>query len=411
MNKYKKGFTPLEAALLAVGLKEQQNIPQLKYRQQLPPDREKGIDFSTIDKEDEEYNKTVLEAQEILNALNDETILAYQALKGELNKTVLVIYSEWYTDETQEDIVLERTKLTKKSLAKWFDEVGEKNISKRFKDPEKIIPINNFKQAYTAEHAALIAVKLKHYSSIESAIQHREHKADELFHATRVIEQGGEYTDLFLDPRLEDDSIFNAMNLKEALIDEIKLASETEGYNSSLVDYYEMGMLPPSPPFSTEIVIYNEEKNKEKPIDHSKTLITKESVSIWLFNNGQTEYAQNILPNIEILLQEKRLDESQRQKQWNQTASTNTKEQSTKKTRTHENSLIDSIGIMAWLLSKKINTFKRGDKPNASEIKKYVENVINELELNNDEENKIQISNLNKDIATALKQLEGRFKL
>jgi hypothetical protein len=411
MNKYKKGFTPLEAALLAVGLKEQQNIPQLKYRQQLPPDREKGIDFSTIDKEDEEYNKTVLEAQEILNALNDETILAYQALKGELNKTVLVIYSEWYTDETQEDIVLERTKLTKKSLAKWFDEVGEKNISKRFKDPEKIIPINNFKQAYTAEHAALIAVKLKHYSSIESAIQHREHKADELFHATRVIEQGGEYTDLFLDPCLEDDSIFNAMNIKEALIDEIKLASETEGYNSSLVDYYEMGMLPPSPPFSTEIVIYNEEKNKEKPIDHSKTLITKESVSIWLFNNGQTEYAQNILPNIEILLQEKRLDESQRQKQWNQTASTNTKEQSTKKTRTHENSLIDSIGIMAWLLSKKINTFKRGDKPNASEIKKYVENVINELELNNDEENKIQISNLNKDIATALKQLEGRFKL
>lgn len=411
MNKYKKGFTPLEAALLAVGLKEQQNIPQLKYRQQLPPDREKGIDFSTIDKEDEEYNKTVLEAQEILNALNDETILAYQALKGELNKTVLVIYSEWYTDETHEDIVLERTKLTKKSLAKWFDEVGEKNISKRFKDPEKIIPINNFKQAYTAEHAALIAVKLKHYSSIESAIQHREHKADELFHATRVIEQGGEYTDLFLDPCLEDDSIFNAMNIKEALIDEIKLASETEGYNSSLVDYYEMGMLPPSPPFSTEIVIYNEEKNKEKPIDHSKTLITKESVSIWLFNNGQTEYAQNILPNIEILLQEKRLDESQRQKQWNQTASTNTKEQSTKKTRTHENSLIDSIGIMAWLLSKKINTFKRGDKPNASEIKKYVENVINELELNNDEENKIQISNLNKDIATALKQLEGRFKL
>jgi len=411
MNKYKKGFTPVEAALIAVGLKEEQKIPQLRYRQQMPSNEAKEIDFTNIDKENEEYNKAVLEAQEILNALNDETILAYQALRGELSKTELVIYSEWYTDETQEGIVLERTKLTKESLAKWFDEVGEKNISDKFKEPEKIVAINRFKKAYTAEHAALIAVGLKNYDSIESAIDSSQYQSIQIAEAQWEVERGGEFTHFEVDELLENDSIINATNLKEALIDEIKLASEFESYASSVGDYYEMNMALASAPHPTDIVIYSEEVNKEKLINHRETLITKESVSIWLWNNGQAKYAKNILPNIESLLKEKELAESQRQKQWSQVPSSNTKEKSIKDSRTPESSLIDSLGIMAWLLSTKTTKLKRGDKPNASQIKTTIETVINDLGFNENTDNKIMFSNLNKDISTALKQLEGRFKI
>lgn len=79
--------------------------------------------------------------------------------------------------------------------------------------------------------------------------------------------------------------------------------------------------------------------------------------------------------------------------------------------RTPESSLIDSLGIMAWLLSTRATKLKRSDKPNASQIREVVETVINDLGLNENTDNKIMLSNLNKDISTALKQLEGRFKL
>ena len=142
-----------------------------------------------------------------------------------------------------------------------------------------------------------------------------------------------------------------------------------------------------------------------KEIIYEETLVTKESVASWLWKNGHTQYAVNIFPHIESVLNDKFKDCQQ-----SNGLISSTLNNSKQIIRTNENSLVNSIGIMAWLLCKKINTFKRGDKPNASEIKKYVENVINDLELNNDEDNKIQISNLNKDITTALKQLEGRFK-
>jgi hypothetical protein len=409
MNRYKKGFTPIEAALIAVGLEEQQKIPQLKHHQHMSKNEIKEIELISIKK----YNKAVLEVQEILNALNDETILAYQALREDFNKTVLVIYSESYTDETQESIDLELTKLTKESLAKWFEEAGEINKSNRFKEPEKIVPINSFKQAYTAEHVALIAVELQHYSSIESAIQGLLDQADEIVHAERVIERGGEYTDLFIDPRLEDDSISNAANIKDALIDEIKLASKWENFHSNSQDYAEIGINPNNmtPNSYTDIVIHQKELNKDKQIDCFSTLITKESVATWLLNKGQTKFASNVLPSIENLVQEKKLAESKNQQQWNEQASPpKDKEQPVKSARTSDSSLIDSLGIMAWMLSKKSNTFRHGNKPNAKQIKEHVENIINELKLDN-EDNKLEVSNLNKDISTALKQLEGRLKL
>ena len=65
---------------------------------------------------------------------------------------------------------------------------------------------------------------------------------------------------------------------------------------------------------------------------------------------------------------------------------------------------------MAWLLSKKSNRFERGDKPNALQIKEAIQNIVVSLGLNKDPDNRMMLSNLNRDIALSLEQLEGRFK-
>ncbi|MCP4985787.1 MAG: hypothetical protein GY928_06885 [Colwellia sp.] len=139
MSKYKKGFTPVEAALLAVVLEKHEKIPQIQYKQHVLP---------SVKVQNNKQNEAIIEAQDILKALEDETILAYQALRGEKVKTELVIYAEWYTDETQEGIVLERTKLTKDSLALWFANIGEhekaNKFSKTINKKSKPISINKF---------------------------------------------------------------------------------------------------------------------------------------------------------------------------------------------------------------------------------------------------------------------------
>ncbi|MGI2104854.1 hypothetical protein ACRN9A_06735 [Shewanella frigidimarina] len=78
------------------------------------------------------------------------------------------------------------------------------------------------------------------------------------------------------------------------------------------------------------------------------------------------------------------------------------------KIRTPEESLIDSLGLMAWLLSKKSNIFERNEKPNASQIQKAVEASINDLGLNDSEHNSIMITNLNRDITNAINQLKQK---
>ena len=89
----------------------------------------------------------------------------------------------------------------------------------------------------------------------------------------------------------------------------------------------------------------------------------------------------------------------------------NTEKKTARPIRTPESTLLDSLGLMAWLLSKKSNRFQNGEKPNASQIKKAVEDIVIGLDLNNDPDNQLMLSNLNKDIKLSLKQLEGRFKL
>jgi len=305
MNKYKKGFTPEEAALIAVGLSQHQKIPY-KRQQQAPQAGFTPADISDIQHTITEENKKISQAHEIMEAIIDETYLSYKFERNESGtEPVLEIYKHDFYNQDEEYIYPEKTQLTKASLAKWFEKAGELNISNIFKEPKKLIPINNFKQAYTAEHAALIAVELKHYSSIESAIQSEQHQAEELFHAKRVIEQGGEYTDLFLDPRLEDDSIYNATNIKDALIEEIKIGYQNLNYNLVAADFVGIGMNPNaiSPSRMTEIVIDCEKYENKSDIKYEETLITRHSVAVWLWQSGHKKYAVNVESNIEEMIQ------------------------------------------------------------------------------------------------------------
>lgn len=305
MNKYKKGFTPEEVALIAVGLSQHQEIPHI--RQQQAPQGYSSADISDIQYTINEENEKIAQAHEIMEALIDETYLSYKFERNESGKkSVLEIYKHDFYNHDEDYLYSEKTQLTKASLAKWFEEAGEINISKIFKDPEKIVPINHFKQAFTAEHAALIAVGLQYYSSIESALEGRQYQEDELFHAKRIIEQGGEYTDLEVDSKLEGDSIYNATNIKEALLEEIKIGYQNLNFNLVAADFAGIGMNPNaiSPARGTEIVIDSEKYENKDDIEYEKTLITKHSVAMWLWHSGNKEYATNVQGNIVEIIEE-----------------------------------------------------------------------------------------------------------
>ncbi|WP_019025670.1 hypothetical protein [Colwellia piezophila] len=409
MSKYKKGYTPEEAALIAVNLESYRTLENAeKYI-----DDELCLGHTTCVTA-EQLN----EAMDIIKALKEETWLVHE----EESSSCLEIYLPSYNQQFNGIFDPDYSQLTKASLAKWFEEAGEINISKIFKGPVKIVPINHFKQAFTAEHAALIAVGLQYYSSIESALEGRQYQEEELFHAKRVIEQGGEYTDLEVDPKLEGDSIYNATNIKEALLEEIKIGYQNLNFNLVAADFAGIGMNPNaiSPSRGTDIVIDCEKYENKDDIKYEETLITKHSVAIWLWNHGYKKYAINVQGNIEEIIQENTNRKNDLAKLINNTsvaiedghsAGTDLHKKNTPIMRTPESSLLASLGVMAWLLSKKTSKLQRNDKPNASQIKEIVVTVINDLGLNENTDNKIMFSNLNKDISTALRQLEGRFKL
>jgi hypothetical protein len=214
MSKYKKGFSPLEAALLAVGLEGYKQIPQTQ---------------ELSNSESSELRLLANEAHEILAALTDETILAYQALNGEDNKTELSIYKEWYEDETQQGIDLANTKLTKESLALWFTNIGEEDKANKFVRPtnNKTLhhSINKFNKGFTPEHCALIATGLDSYNDIDTAIRAGEEQDELLQQQARDAHRDFWY-DVDTDPNLDNGSAMIAKNLREVLCDEIEIAYE-----------------------------------------------------------------------------------------------------------------------------------------------------------------------------------------
>ena len=175
------------------------------------------------------------------------------------------------------------------------------------------------------------------------------------------------------------------------------------------MDLCELGIGPEEgkPSRETDIVILKKVMTDDSCIDFDRTLISKKSIAIWLWNNAEVDYAKNILPNIEVVIQD--MIKSENTESYDHTM--NNEKKTARRIRTPESTLLDSLGLMAWLLSKKSNRFQNGEKPNASQIKKAVEDIVIGLDLNNDPDNQLMLSNLNKDIQLSLKQLESRFKL
>jgi hypothetical protein len=430
MNKYRKGFTPDEAALIAVNLSDNNagDICAIDLSSYSSLEKAKSkineiIDELTLTSEtslrlDEAITQDTLksisdyemiarlldEAEDIKKALIDETWRAYEI--DSHKQTTLEIYQEFFSSSDCDVPMPEKTQLTKESLADWFAGIGEKEISKRFRPVKQSVRINPFTKKLTAEHAALIAVGLHEYRSIENAERCAEQQEYSIAEAKWQVEKGDYFDDLNVDERLEGSLISNAISLKEAIIEEIELASEMDKYRSSLHECAEIGVSSPPQPRHTDIIIYREES------DHENTLITKESLATWLWRNGHNKYAVDVLPSIKKLLEEKESAESQiKQQPLHSIKSAFEDEKPVKTIRTPESSLMDSLGIMAWLLSEKSSKFKRGDKPNSSQIKTAVESAIANIGLDKDTDNKIMISNLNKDITTALEQISNKFKL
>ncbi len=422
MNKYKKGFTPEEAALIAVGLSQHKEIPHIR-QQQLPQAGFSPDDINSITQTIREENKKIAQANEIMEAIIDETYLSYMFERNESGiKPILEIYKHDFYNQDEEYIYPEKTQLTKASLAKWFEEAGELDISSLFKEPEKIAPINPFKQAYTAEHAALMAVGLQNYNSISIAIECSNSQDNHIIQEKYEIEGGGCYPEYQFDKQLSGESISHATNLKEALIEEIKIGYQNINFNLIAADFGGIGMNPNviSPSRTTEIVIDCDKFDNKDDIKYEETLITKQSIAIWLWNSGHKRYAVNVQENIEEVIQENANRKSDLAKLVNNTsesivdfhsAGAKPNKRNTAIMRTPEPSLLESLGLMAWMLSKRSNKFQRSEKPNASQIKESVLTAINMLGLNENADNKIMLSNLNRDISAALKQLEGRFKL
>ena len=420
MNKYKKGFTPDEAALIAVGLDKYSTIDSVTKQVNdkitgliglgivLPPHKVDSFKHAQnqLD-EQEQIKESIDEANLIKVALIEETLISHQWSKGNRTQsTNIEIYLPFYDENFNGEFDPELTQITKDSLAKWFNEAGELEIENKFKTIPKVEKINLFKKGFTAEQAALIATQLYNYNSLSNATEVLDNHIYQEAELQWQAEKGDCHHSCVdeLDTKLTHESIEKALSIKDALLEELPLIFEFDTYQANLIDHIDcIGYALPEPE-PTDLLIYKEAMNYNNEIDFEACLIKKESIAKWLWKNGHEELAKNIDANIEQYI-----SNEIKQGTFSQVLPSQIKSSNSKDIRTSEYSLIDSLGVMAWLLSKKANTFKRGDKPNASEIKKHVEIVIEELELNNDEDNKIQISNLNKDISIALKQLEGKF--
>jgi hypothetical protein len=433
MNKYKKGFTPDEAALIAVNLSGSdvdstyginlskylsveealKGVSQINGQSQMlsfitqPQGDELSKERLNTPEKFETVIRLLVQAEDIQKALVTEACVAndYEHNRTSM-ETTLLIYQACYYNDDSDCFWAERSLLTKESLADWFAEMGENEVSKKFKPPKPSTKINPFKKAFIAEHVALITVGLHEYHSIENAEKCAHEQYNSIAEAKYSAQKGDYYDELNIDERLEESLIYDAISLKEAILEEIKLASETEAYRSSYLEYLDIGETPPPEPPSTDIIIYREED------DNESTLITKESVAIWLWRTGQNEYATNLYPNIKSLIIEiESVEPIMLQQPIDIAQKESIQEEIIKTSRTPESSLLDSLGIMAWLLSEKSTKFKRGSKPNSLQIKTAIESVIADLGLDDNADNLIMISNLNKDIALAIRQLGNRFKL
>lgn len=272
--------------------------------------------------------------------------------------------------------------------------------------------INKFRRGLTAEEATLIATDLTRHGTIRRAKEYlRSDAIAELFETAEAEIKGASinrtHANITLDDVKEHDkelkNLDDAEQIYEALLDEVSISCEWHDYLSGEVELYIQDCIV-QPHNETLLEVFQitrmapDDEYSYCPIP-TQTTIKKVSLAKWFYNHVP-EKANLFDPT-----------ESYKTIETGHSIGTDTNQKNTIEVRTPESSLIDSLGLMSWLLSKKTKTFERGEKPNAKQIKEAIERAINDLGINNDEDNKIIVSNLNKDISTALKQLERRLKL
>jgi len=171
LNKYKKGFTPDEAALLAIGLSGDNLSNATSYLNPFMSDETNSeayhYDFHGYDSRTNQEThekrptnltpKNINKAQQIKDALIDEIFICYEITHEDLSyehidtaisigsvdprhrsntqaETEIEIYRSFYYDESMLNPDPVNTKITRKSLAKWFYNIDELEIAKKF-DP------------------------------------------------------------------------------------------------------------------------------------------------------------------------------------------------------------------------------------------------------------------------------------
>lgn len=272
--------------------------------------------------------------------------------------------------------------------------------------------VNKFKRGLTSEEAALVAAGLEKYSSLAHAKEDLDDFAE--YCAEAEAEANNEYVEYSTYNVTREEieqlqiDLHNwdlAFDINQALLEEVSIAIEWLDYETGEVDLYSNG-LNPKPRNETVLEVLNvmrmapDDEYAYCPIPKNTT-IKKLSLAKW-FEQHLPEKAPLFDPSGSYkTVKTGYLQTTKVVKDVHSSSST---------IRTPEPSLLDSLAIMAWTLCKKSSRYNRGDRPNAKQIKESVEEAFQDLELSDREDSPIMLSNLNRDISTAIKQLEDKLK-
>lgn len=206
-----------------------------------------------------------------------------------------------------------------------------------------------WKQYLTAEHIALIVTELDNYISTDKALAGID-SSTAYFNAVQAIA------------------------IRDNLIEEITLLDELTIESSYLV-------------------ISTRATTDEGCLNAEQTTITRESAAQWFLSLGDLGRAKRLIPSIE--------NNSLLPKQITKPRAP----EKSSKLGVPESSLLDSLGILTYMLTESKNGLKWGKSPNAKAIAEAIVTQANSLDIEVKE-----ISNLGKVISTAVKQVAPKIK-
>tara|TARA_B100001063_G_scaffold242251_1_gene270572 strand:+ start:1079 stop:1762 length:684 start_codon:yes stop_codon:yes gene_type:complete len=206
-----------------------------------------------------------------------------------------------------------------------------------------------WKQYLTAEHIALIVTGLDNYISTDKALSDIDGPTA-YCHAVKAIA------------------------IRDNLIDEITLLDK------QMIE-------------SSYLVISTRATTDEGCLNAEQTTITRESAAQWFLSLGDLGGAQLLIPSIE--------NNSLLPKQITKPRAP----EKSSKLRVPESSLLDSLGILAYMLSESAPKFKWGENPNAKGIAEAIAQKAASLGVEVKE-----LTNLQKDISIAVEKVAPRIK-